>query len=84
MLNKTKVINILSAHALNNVHQVYGLFTLHEILTSRQTSGLLVRDSPESLWCVLEHDTLSAAYPLVQPRKTGNNPNMTEKLLTGM
>ena len=61
MLNQTKVINIISVHALNNVHKVYGLFTLHEILASSQTSGLLVQDSPESLWCVLQPDTLSAA-----------------------
>ena len=36
--------------------------------------GLLVRDSSEALFCVLEQDTLSSAYNLVlvQPRKTGN------------
>ena len=45
-----------------------------------------VRDSPpaESLRCVLEQDTLSAAKCiLVQFRKTDNRPDMTDKLLTG-
>ena len=40
--------------------------------------GSLVQDSPESLSCVLEQDTLSAALVLVQPKKTGNHPDMME------
>ena len=49
-----------------------------------EDQGLLVRDSPlaESLSCVLDQETLSAALALVQPRKTGNHTDMTEKLLT--
>ena len=35
----------------------------------------------ESLCCVLEHDTLSTVLVLVQLGKTGNHPDMTEKLL---
>ena len=35
--------------------------------------------------CVLAHNThFIHCFVLVQPRKTGNHPNMTEKLLTGM
>ena len=40
----------------------------------------------EFLFCVIEQDTLSASCSivLVQSRKTGNPPDMTEKLLTGL
>ena len=46
--------------------------------------GLLVRvsASAESLCCVLEQETIDRLV-MVQPRKTGNCPDMTEKLLTG-
>ena len=46
--------------------------------------GLLV-DSPQAelLCCVLEQDTFLCLV-LVQPRRTGNLPDMTEKLLTGI
>ena len=40
------------------------------------------RDSPEALCCVNERDTIFCLV-LVQPRKTENHPDMTEKLLTG-
>ena len=53
------------------------------MLDLAQIQGLLVRDSSKALGCVLEQETLSSAL-LVQPRKTGKCPNMTEKLLTGM
>ena len=45
--------------------------------------GLLVRDSPESLSCVLEQDTLSAALVLVQPKKTWKSSRHDGNLLTG-
>ena len=48
---------------------------------------LLVPDSPltESLCCVLEQEYLSTtASSTGSAQKTGNHPNMTEKLLTGM
>ena len=49
--------------------------------------GSLVRDSPlaDSLCCFLEHDfDFIHCLVLVQLRKTGNRPDITEKLLTGM
>ena len=36
-------------------------------------------ETPEALPC----DCVFLCLILVQPRKTGNNPDMTEKLLTG-
>ena len=46
--------------------------------------GLLVRGSPqaESLCCAIGQDTFICCFELVQPRKTGNRPDMTEKLMT--
>ena len=46
--------------------------------------GSLVRNSPlgESLCYVLEHDFIHCLV-LVQLRRTGNRPDVTEKLLTG-
>ena len=48
--------------------------------------GLLVQDSlpVELLCCVLEKATFIRYLVLVQPTKTGNCPDMTEKLLTGL
>ena len=44
-----------------------------------------VRDSSLALCCFLENPLLEhiICLVLVQPRKTGNCPDMTEKLLTG-
>ena len=42
-------------------------------------------DPAEVLCCVLEQDYgIFLCLVLVQPRKTGNYPDLTEKLLTGM
>ena len=43
----------------------------------------LVRDLSASVCCFLEQDTLIIYLVLVQPRKMGKCPDMTEKLLTG-
>ena len=51
----------------------------HEKGSGLAVFSLGVRDSTESLCCVLEQDT--CCLVLVQPRKT---ENMTEKLLTRM
>ena len=53
---------------------------------ARQLSGRVLDTRSKGRWfethcCVLEQDT---CLVLVQPRKTGNHPDMTEKLLTGM
>ena len=45
-------------------------------------TGSSIRDSPETLCCVLEKDNVFCLI-LVQARKTENHPDMTEKLLTG-
>ena len=43
-----------------------------------------VQDSPEALFCVLEQDTSNFIFcvVLIEPRKTGNHPVKTEKVLT--
>ena len=43
--------------------------------------GLLVRNSLESSCFVLEQDTFIRCFTLVQPRKTGNHPDMAEKFV---
>ena len=49
---------------------------------ARDLKGLLVRDSLESLLFPGRH--FIYCLVLVQPRKTGNHPDMTEKLYTGI
>ena len=46
-----------------------------------EIEGLLVQDSPEALRCDLEEDSLSSTKYWSNLKKTGNCPDITEKLL---